>query len=60
MIIVVTIITIIIAIIIVIMMNLPTKFIFAIPNAIKLCCTRHCLSVDFSIGNGKKENLFGI
>ena len=58
MIIVVTIIAIII--IIVIMMNLPTKFIFAIPNAIKLCCTRHCLSVDFSIGNGKKENLFRI
>ena len=59
MIIVVTIIAIIITIIIVIMMNLPTKFIFAIPNAIKLCCTTHCLSVDFAIGNGRKENLLG-
>ena len=49
-----------IVVIILIMVNLTTNFICAIPNAIKLCCTRQCLSVDFSIGNGKKENLLGI
>ena len=39
--------------------RLWANFIFAIPNAIKLCCTTHCLSVDFAIGNGRKENLLG-
>ena len=39
--------------------RLWANFIFAIPNAIKLCCTTQCLSVDFAIGNGRKENLLG-